>query len=309
MAKHPAFDEEQQALADNLKLIDELVALLKAGSDAGADREAKSAIAKLNAPDIDTLKTERPKPYFGRLKLNDPEYGPLDLYIGKVQIPDMHADVRVMSWTSAMAATWYKTSLAAAKVSLDRPKTKTLPKRKAVVEVNGRRLIAIEGAKLVEVNDSFWTAESGSPQVAPAAGDSASDQFLTKVLERDRSDSFEDIVPTITPDQYELIADDKGGPRVIDGVPGSGKTTVAFHRLSYLVSGEREVGKRLNSNRVLALGPSPLFVLWSGSIRSSLQLDSVNYFTVEDWMWRWLAAQKIELGALTGTEPDQETYT
>ena len=79
MAKHPAFDEEQQALADNLKLIDELVALLKTGSDAGADREAKSAIAKLNAPDIDTLKTERPKPYFGRLKLNDPEYGPLDL--------------------------------------------------------------------------------------------------------------------------------------------------------------------------------------------------------------------------------------
>jgi DNA helicase IV len=307
MAKHPAFDEEQQALADNLKLIDELVALLKAGSDAGADREAKSAIAKLNAPDIDTLQTERPKPYFGRLKLNDPEYGPLDLYIGKVQIPNMHADVRVMSWKSAMAATWYKTSLAPAKVSLDRPKTKTLPKRKAVVEVNGRRLIAIENANLVEINDSFWIAESGGTQVAPAAGDSASDQFLTKVLERDRSDAFEDIVPTITPDQYELIADDKGGPRVIDGVPGSGKTTVAFHRLSYLVSGEREVGKRLNSNRVLALGPSPLFVLWSGSIRSSLQLDSVNYFTVEDWMWRWLAAQKIELGALTGTEPDQET--
>jgi DNA helicase IV len=307
MAKHPAFDEEQRALADNLKLIDELVALLKAGSDAGADREAKSAIAKLNAPDIDTLQTERPKPYFGRLKLNDPEYGPLDLYIGKVQIPNMHADVRVMSWKSAMAATWYKTSLAPAKVSLDRPKTKTLPKRKAVVEVNGRRLIAIENANLVEINDSFWIAESGGTQVAPAAGDSASDQFLTKVLERDRSDAFEDIVPTITPDQYELIADDKGGPRVIDGVPGSGKTTVAFHRLSYLVSGEREVGKRLNSNRVLALGPSPLFVLWSGSIRSSLQLDAVNYFTVEDWMWRWLAAQKTELGALTGTEPDQET--
>jgi hypothetical protein len=33
----------------------------------------------------------------------------------------------------------------------------------------------------------------------------------------------------------------------------------------------------------------------------------VSYFTVEDWMWRWLSAQKIEIGSFTASEPDQET--
>lgn len=308
MTKHPAFEEEQKALVATYALIDQLFELLRNGVEAGADRAAKSAIAKINVEDIEALRGQRHEPYFGRLRINDPESDPLDLYIGRVPVTTPTNDVRVMSWKSSMAAAWYKTSFAPAQVQIEKNKLKGSGKRKVAVEVVGRRQIEIKNEVLKDVKDSFWV-EAGAPSAAGAsvpAADSG-DTFLAKVLERDRTDSFEDIVPTITTDQYELIADDKGGPRVIDGVPGSGKTTVAFHRLSYLVSAEREATKRLSSNRVLALGPSPLFVLWSGSIRSSLQLDSVNYYTVEDWMWRWLSAQKIEIGSFTASEPDQET--
>ncbi len=306
MAQHPRFDEEKRALQEILELIDSLVNLLKEGYQAGADREAKGALHKLNAGDIEALKAQRHEPYFGRILINDPESGPLDHYIGRVMVATPGKDLRVMSWKSLMAAAWYKTLNSPAKVSVKRLKRKgSLETREVVVEVVGRRQIEIKNAILKDVKDYFWKDLATGAESVTAAGEP--DSMLTKVLERDRSDAFEDIVPTITADQYELIADDKGGPRVIDGVPGSGKTTVAFHRLSYLVSAERVVGKRLNANRVLALGPSPLFVLWSGSIRSSLQLDSVDYFTVDDWMWRWISAQKVGIGALTGTEPDQET--
>jgi len=298
MVQHPAFNEEERALAATLELIESLIQFLKTGAQAGASREARGILQDKNEKEIYDLLEARPEPYFGRIQFTDPEDGLLDHYIGRKSIATLDGELRVMSWTSPAAATWYRTSYKPAQISLDLPKKqKNSGRRKVVVDVVGRRLIHVEDSALKSIEDSFW----GNQQPISSSSD-----FFDDVLGGDKGDVYRDIVETITPDQYDLIANDKGGPRIIDGVPGSGKTTVAFHRLSYLVSADRQAGKRLSTDRVLALGPSPLFVLWSGTIRSSLQLDSVNYFTVEDWLWRWISNQGADISFTPGEEPDQE---
>ena len=62
MTKHPAFEEEQKALVATYALIDQLFELLRNGVEAGADRAAKSAIAKINVEDIEALKGQRHEP-------------------------------------------------------------------------------------------------------------------------------------------------------------------------------------------------------------------------------------------------------
>jgi DNA helicase IV len=59
------------------------------------------------------------------------------------------------------------------------------------------------------------------------------------------------IVSTITPEQYELIAERMPGALVIQGGPGTGNTAVGLHRAAWLLYANRDLGRQ----GVLAVGP------------------------------------------------------
>ena len=80
---------------------------------------------------------------------------------------------------------------------------------------------------------------------------------LLAALDRERTGRMRDIVATIQAEQDEAIRAELTGVLIVSGGPGTGKTAVALHRAAYLLYTYR---KRLASQGVLLVGPSPIFL-------------------------------------------------
>jgi DNA helicase-2/ATP-dependent DNA helicase PcrA len=63
----------------------------------------------------------------------------------------------------------------------------------------------------------------------------ATDTFLQASLGENKDNRLKDIVSTIQSEQNAIIRADITNPLVVQGVAGSGKTTIALHRIAYLI--------------------------------------------------------------------------
>ena len=99
---------------------------------------------------------------------------------------------------------------------------------------------------------------------------------LLAALDRERTGRMRDIVATIQAEQDEAIRADLAGILVVAGGPGTGKTAVALHRAAYLLYTHR---KRLASQGVLLVGPSPIFLRYIDEVLPSLGEDEVSLAT------------------------------
>jgi len=61
------------------------------------------------------------------------------------------------------------------------------------------------------------------------------DEFLKINLEENRGKKLKEVVATIQKEQNEIIRWPKNLPIIVQGSAGSGKTTIALHRLAYLI--------------------------------------------------------------------------
>ena len=61
------------------------------------------------------------------------------------------------------------------------------------------------------------------------------DEFLKINLEESRGKKLKEVVATIQKEQNDIIRWPKNLPIIVQGSAGSGKTTVALHRLAYLI--------------------------------------------------------------------------
>src|SRR6185369_1254665 len=61
------------------------------------------------------------------------------------------------------------------------------------------------------------------------------DSFLARVLARGRTGEMRDIVATIQAAQFDIIRSPLDRVLIIEGGPGTGKTAVALHRVSWLL--------------------------------------------------------------------------
>ena len=116
-------------------------------------------------------------------------------------------------------------------------------------EVIARRIVHVTNGTLLRVSnsDSTWVKQSEGwtelmkSQIQLAGGEGAALRAGSPVTSQlgaggqlRSTKHFPDIAALIDPDQFELISSEKEGIMVIRGSAGSGKTTVALHRLSYL---------------------------------------------------------------------------
>ena len=99
---------------------------------------------------------------------------------------------------------------------------------------------------------------------------------LLAALDKERTGRMRDIVATIQAEQDEAIRADITGILVVAGGPGTGKTAVALHRAAYLLYTHR---KRLASQGVLLVGPSPIFLRYIDEVLPSLGEDEVSLAT------------------------------
>ena len=100
---------------------------------------------------------------------------------------------------------------------------------------------------------------------------------LLAALERHRTGRMADIVATIQAEQDAAVRADLPGVVVVAGGPGTGKTAVALHRAAYLLYTYR---RRLGSQGVLLVGPSPVFLRYIEQVLPSLGEHEVQLATV-----------------------------
>lgn len=204
-------------------------------------------------------------PYFGKI-LFEPQDSrstkPLELYIGKSGlIDDKTHKPLITDWRSPIANIYYENSGPTNNVSFYAP----VGERKG--DLKQKRQFQISRARI----NSIYDAKSGNV---------AADEFLLKQLNDRLGKKLQDIVSTIQKLQNSIIREDINLPMIIQGVAGSGKTTILLHRLAYLFYGHKEEISPKNS---LIIAPNQMFTDYVSDVLPSLGVESVETLTYLFW--------------------------
>ncbi|WP_392754716.1 HelD family protein [Streptomyces sp. LN590] len=97
------------------------------------------------------------------------------------------------------------------------------------------------------------------------------DDFLLRELQRSRSGSMRDIVETIRRDQMDLVTGSPSDILVVQGGPGTGKSAVGLHRVTWLVNNDH-----FKAQDILVIGPHQRFLDYVGQVLPTLGTRDVN---------------------------------
>ncbi|MEU5657101.1 AAA family ATPase [Streptomyces sp. NPDC047737] len=97
------------------------------------------------------------------------------------------------------------------------------------------------------------------------------DDFLLRELQRSRGGRMRDIVETIRRDQMDLVTGSPSDILVVQGGPGTGKSAVGLHRVTWLVNNEH-----FKAQDILVIGPHQRFLDYVGQVLPTLGTRDVN---------------------------------
>ncbi|MEV6969526.1 UvrD-helicase domain-containing protein [Hamadaea sp. NPDC051192] len=205
----------------------------RALADAAADKAAARALKRLGDAQIAQFVDSRAVAV-GRI---DHEDG-LALYIGRHLIKDDQGEVLVVSWQADAAAPFHLAS----------PGQPNGLVRKRTFECQDNTILDYADVVFADVGSGI-------------------DSALLAELGRRRDGALRDIVATIQAAQYELIRASMDQLLVIEGGPGTGKTEIALHRVSWLLYHHAD---RLTGDDVLVIGPNPTFMRYISRVLPAL---------------------------------------
>lgn len=212
------------------------------------------------------------KPYFARIDFRERRRDIESYYIGKFGLNDSSVgEEKVIDWRAPIADLYY--SGQQGEVSYKAPigfiEGELSLKRKFIIKDK-----RVENAFDEGINDIILRASNDD------ANDNALvDEFLKINLEESIGSKLKDVVATIQKEQNEIIRASKNTAMIIQGSAGSGKTTVALHRLAYLMY---KYSENLSTHEILVVAPNKLFLDYISEILPSLGVSGVKQSTFED---------------------------
>lgn len=212
------------------------------------------------------------EPYFGRLDFQeDGKEDVMPIYIGKVGVSDIDTmKPIIIDWRAPVASMFYSFTGGEELAFYQSPD--------GLVEgdVYLKRNISIRKRELERVVDTYV---KGNEDVSHA------DDFLLYRLGENKDNKLKDIVSTIQSEQNDIIRAERNLPLLIQGVAGSGKTTIALHRLAFLIYEYRE---QLEAERMIVFAPNSLFLDYISSVLPELGVGNISQTTFSNWALRTL---------------------
>ena len=197
------------------------------------------------------------KPYFARIDFaRDGEEKIERLYIGKVGVIDEENNNITIDWRAPISSMYYDSNLGRASYEA--------PEGVCKGELLLKRQYDIEDGIL----KSFQDVDTVS-----------NDQLLKPYLKASADNRLKNIVSTIQQEQNAIIREPINKNIIIQGVAGSGKTTVALHRIAYLVYNNRDT---IKPNQYLVIGPNKFFVNYISGVLPDLDVENVKQLTYEE---------------------------
>lgn len=194
-------------------------------------------------------------PYFGKINFIEEGDSPEEIYIGRFGLTKEGTyEPVIVDWRAPIASLFYKGNVGESSY--------TSPAGEIGCDILSRKQLVIKNGELKGVFESAIDVK---------------DEILQMVLTSNSSEKLKDIVMTIQEEQDEIIRAPKDKVVVVNGVAGSGKTTIALHRISYLLYNFR----KQFGDKVLILGPNDIFMDYINGVLPSLGEDGVDNMTFE----------------------------
>ncbi|MGE7881832.1 HelD family protein [Bacillus sp. NPDC094077] len=266
------FDKELQRMKDTLSTMDDQLEQLEKIPVYYGEDFKEQILESMRESNRQNLRIGVQEPYFGRLDFQeDGKEEVMPIYIGKVGVSDKDTmKPIVIDWRAPVASMFYSFTGGEELAFYQSPD--------GLVEgdVYLKRNISIRKRELERVVDTYV---KGNEDVSHA------DDFLLYRLGENKDNKLKDIVSTIQSEQNDIIRAERNLPLLIQGVAGSGKTTIALHRLAFLIYEYRE---QLEAERMIVFAPNSLFLDYISSVLPELGVGNISQTTFPDWVLRTL---------------------
>ncbi len=106
------------------------------------------------------------------------------------------------------------------------------------------------------------------------------DEILQEVLSRTSSAKMRNIVKTIQKEQDLIIRDTENELLIVQGVAGSGKTSVALHRIAFLLY--EGMNSKVDANNITIISPNPILSRYISGVLPELGEENVDRTTFDE---------------------------
>ena len=210
-------------------------------------------------------------PYFARIDFKfDDEDEFEKIYIGRSSLrKNSYQEMYVYDWRSPIASVFYRFMTGEAFYDA--------PCGRVTGELNLKRQYEIKNGTLEYFFDS-------DVQIV--------DEFLRQLLSQNTTAKMKAIVETIQHEQDVVIRDMENDLLMVQGVAGSGKTSIALHRAAYLMY--QGLQTKLSANNIMIISPNSIFEQYISNVLPELGEDNVISSVFEDILSALLIGRKIQ---------------
>ncbi len=272
LPNHPAAGQEylhlQQACDTIDREIGEMEALTgaKAGEcmdvqmkeDPDQQEEVTMQLFRYRLDRLRQLSMASGQAYFARLDFTPAGCPPETWYLGRWGVLDPVALTPVVvDWRSPVANLYYSGQIG--KMDYE------APDGHVEGELTLKRMLTVRRRELISLFDSGIVSQEA---------------YLQEVLGSISTDRLREIVTTIQAEQNIVIRHPLNTHLLVQGAAGSGKTTIALHRIAYLLYTFRDT---LKPEKMMILAPNPLFLSYISQVLPDLGVERVVQTTFEGW--------------------------
>lgn len=199
------------------------------------------------------------QPYFAKVRLRlRPNAPARDIYLGSAGMTDESSRHFIVDWRSPVAEVYYNQESG-----------------ETSYEANGRTIhVNLEQRRQFDIDRDVLKAYFDTTVAIE-------DPLLLAALSHQHSEKMQAITATIQKEQNEVVRHDDVPALLVQGIAGSGKTSVMLQRIAFLFYRERE---NLRPDQVYLLTPNPVFGSYIDEVLPNMGESNPRLFTWHDFL-------------------------
>lgn len=196
-------------------------------------------------------------PYFARIDFQyQGEQDAEEFYIGSFSFTDDKNRILIYDWRAPVSSMYYDYELGEASYEA--------PVGTLYGAITRKRQFKIKDGQMEYVLESAINID---------------DDILQRELSSTSDEKMKTIIATIQKEQNQIIRNDKADILVIQGVAGSGKTSIALHRVAYLLYRYKD---QITADRVVIISPNKVFADYISNVLPELGEEPILELSFED---------------------------